>query len=549
MAIKRYVAASDTTITNAFKSNLRTRGTGSNMGRADSLEVFSIYGQESSGSSELSRVLVHFDTDAISTDRTNGTIPVSGSVSFHLKMTNAVTPFTVPRNFTLVAAAVSGASTSIHASIDFNWQEGHGIDMDGYTDITRNGEGSNWINMGSSSTLGVVKWGNQASPTVGGIYIDNAKSTFKQSFDTGVENLEIDITTLVEQWVNSDGNVLGTIPNYGLGLRLSASQEAYIATADAATNVPANDGGSKRSYYTKKFFARSSEFFYRRPIIEARWDSATKDDRGNFYYSSSLATADENLNTLYLYNYFRGQLRNIPEIQGGKIYVSIFSGSMSDEGSGREALHLVADGTHVLAASPTVVTGGHVSTGIYSASFAITGSKPKALETLYDVWFKGGVGEINNALDATVQYQTGTIEPKRLMLHPENPSTAFVSKITNLRPSYSNLETARFRVFTRQKNWYPSIYTKAVATVPPFIIESGSYSVTRVVDNYRAISFGTGSALHTQMSFDVSGSYFDLDMSMLEPGYAYKIKLAFYNGSIGGWQEQTQEFKFRVEEG
>ena len=57
MAIKRYVANADTTVTNAFRENLTTRGTASNMGRADSLEVFSIYGQESSGSSELSRIL------------------------------------------------------------------------------------------------------------------------------------------------------------------------------------------------------------------------------------------------------------------------------------------------------------------------------------------------------------------------------------------------------------------------------------------------------------------------------------------------------------
>ena len=52
MAIKRYYASADNTITNAFQSNLRTRGTGSNMGFSDILEVFSIYGQASSGSQE-----------------------------------------------------------------------------------------------------------------------------------------------------------------------------------------------------------------------------------------------------------------------------------------------------------------------------------------------------------------------------------------------------------------------------------------------------------------------------------------------------------------
>ena len=66
MAILRYTASIDNTITNAFQSDLTTRGTGSNMGYADSLEVFSIYAQADSGSSELSRMLLKFPVTDIS---------------------------------------------------------------------------------------------------------------------------------------------------------------------------------------------------------------------------------------------------------------------------------------------------------------------------------------------------------------------------------------------------------------------------------------------------------------------------------------------------
>ena len=45
--IKRFYATKDNTITNAFEENLTIRGTGSNMGASDVLEVFSIYGQAS----------------------------------------------------------------------------------------------------------------------------------------------------------------------------------------------------------------------------------------------------------------------------------------------------------------------------------------------------------------------------------------------------------------------------------------------------------------------------------------------------------------------
>ena len=61
MAIRRYTATKDNTISDAFRSNLNTRATGSNMGFSDSLEVFSIYGQVSSSAGftrERSRILI-----------------------------------------------------------------------------------------------------------------------------------------------------------------------------------------------------------------------------------------------------------------------------------------------------------------------------------------------------------------------------------------------------------------------------------------------------------------------------------------------------------
>ena len=84
MAIKRYKATKDNTITNAFDGSLSTRGTGSNMGQSDILEVFSIYGQATPTSAELSRALIQFNIDQISTDRTNAVITASGSVKFFL---------------------------------------------------------------------------------------------------------------------------------------------------------------------------------------------------------------------------------------------------------------------------------------------------------------------------------------------------------------------------------------------------------------------------------------------------------------------------------
>ena len=492
MSVQRYTASADTTITNTFKDDLITRATGSNMGVSSVMETFVIYGQTSSSaagnSTELSRALIDFPISSIAADRAAATIPVSGSVNFFLRIFNAKHAYTLPRNFTMTVSAVSRS-----------WEEGSGIDMDTYKDLTRDGEGANWQRASEAA----------AWTAAGGDYHAAAYSpgttmpTYTVSFDKGTEDIEVDVTSMVEEWL------IGTHShrtNYGIGLAMSANLEA-----------------ATRSYYTKKFFGRSTEFYFKRPYIEARWDSAKKDDRGNFYDSGSLASATDNLNTLYLYNYMRGQLRNIPGIGTGAIYVQVYTAA--------------AAGTAITPTPQNPVTGGHVSTGIYSASFALD-TTAFSETTVYDRWLGSGL---------TVCYHTGTVDVKTLVASQANISTEYTTTIVNLKPAYSKNETARFRLYTREKDWNPTIYTVANTTVQNVTVESGSYRVFRVSDNLDVLPFGTGSTLHTQLSFDITGSYFDLNMSMFEPDYAYGIQLAYYNGSLGGWIEQPEIFKFRVE--
>lgn len=525
MPIKRYTAEADNTITNAFEEDLKTRGTGSNMGASDILEVFSIYEQATTGSAELSRILVKFPVSEMITDRAASTIPASGSVNFFLRLYNASHSQTLPRNYELLISAITSS-----------WQEGSGLDMEYYSDLTNDGIGSNWINR-ESDTL----WG-----TIGGDYYTDNSSSFTQSFDTGVEDINIDITTLVEQWMNSAGNVLGTKTNYGVGIRLNDSYEAYYSSSTGANtaSIIHNTSGARESYYTKKFFGRGSEFFFKKPVIEARWDSVKKDDRGNFFFSSSLVPATDNLNTIYLYNYVRGRLTNIPAIGEDKIYVSIFSGSAKNTEPTSSALSLVVDGTHVLTNSPTVVTGGYVSAGIYSASFAFTGSSD--LTKFFDVWFSGS-GTITDARTATNQYYTGSIEPDTLLGYGYTTSKKYVLSMPNLQKEYYNFQTARMRLYIREKNWSPSIYSKVNSHIPSSIIPSASYRVFRVSDGHEVISYGTGSTLaYTGISYDKSGSYYDIDMSLFEKDYLYGIKYAFKDENSGTYYEQPYTFKFKV---
>lgn len=736
MANKKYFANKDNTITNAFRSNLTTRGTGSNMGASDILETFSIYGQASSDSTELERILIQFPIEDIIEDRSQGNLPEPGNVSFYLKMYNAKHSQTTPRDLKLSVLPLSSS-----------WQEGIGLDMSEYQDVTNDGVGSNWINSSANTP-----WLRE-----GGDYLPSP--AYSQTFSLGNEDLEINITDLVEQWV------AGAIDNNGIGVHLTSSQEAYyesyypresvrfdtqaflsgsaqemqltgpstismwvnpdaigttrylmfwqlagfpsygrvlyvnslgeliyarkyttqasykstltipagawthIAITDAGdrtepelyidgiqdsinvttpgsgstpvtafdmfaiggsrtgntnnwlglvddvayfnkalsveevgelynTGCPAplketsiyknlinwwvhgddprdiiklgtppteesifdragslslyatgsgamaiedgsctgqngtvpvgtseiiNTSGAKTSYYTKKFFGRGSEFFFKRPLIEARWNSSIKDDRGNIYNQSILLPSSENENTIYLYNSHAGKLIDIPGagLGLGALSVSFYDNESSDSGQ-------------IVTTTPAFVTANRVSKGVYSATFAIN----TTASVVYDRWFD---------LAQTVCYHTGNFSISDRKAETYSPYPDYVTSLQNLRSVYYSHETARFRFYIRQKDWSPTIYTIATTETDTLTMKSSSYQIHRIVDDMAVIPFDTSTDNSTMMSYDISGNYFDLSMDLLEPGYSYGIKVAFYDDSVGSYVEQAPVWKFRVE--
>ena len=141
MTIKRYVATKDNTIVNAFKENLISRSTLSNMGASDILEFFSIYAQASSSSLEQARVIIEFPVGSILADRNSGALKGLGSDQFILRLSNVPHGQTTPQQYTV---SVSPLLVS--------WEEGRGLDMESYRDL----DASNWL----SSSDG-TSWTNQ----------------------------------------------------------------------------------------------------------------------------------------------------------------------------------------------------------------------------------------------------------------------------------------------------------------------------------------------------------------------------------------------------
>ena len=494
MGIKRYYAEADNTITNAFKEDLTTRGTGSNIGASDILETFVIHGQTSASISaanaEQARILIQFPIDKLLTDISNGVVP-SSSVEYRLKMFNAPHADTTPLSYSLGVAMISKP-----------WTEGRGLDMNEYTDIGS----SNWEERTKD-----VKW-----TKAGCDYNGNSTHSSSYFLSGGLENLDLNVDFAVSKWrARTNAST-----NYGFVIK-------------HADNVIS---GALGSFYTKKFFGRTSDFFHKRPYLEARWNSCRKDNRGNFVVSSSLYPASDNINTLYLYNVVRGELKNIPHIAKNKLRVALYT-----EKSNTSTPLTIVDSNNN---SVTYVTGGLLTengvehTGIYTASLASTNTST----TLHDVWFTSSA----NVGGVRTYYNTGTISPESVKAKGLLYDDQYITAMTNLQDSYRQGRKPRLRVFTRKQKWNPTIYTQAVATIPPEIIDTGFYKVFRIVDGLEILPYGTGSYLETKMSYDVSGSYFHLDTSVLEPGYAYGIKIMYYLQNV--YREQPEVFKFRIEE-
>ncbi len=185
------------------------------------------------------------------------------------------------------------------------------------------------------------------------------------------------------------------------------------------------------------------------------------------------------------------------------------------------------------------MTGGWVSTGIYSASVAFTGSEGE----IFEVWSKpSGVSQ-------GIQLVTGSVfNVKKMDSLVYNPSTSYVTTIKNLKSSYSQSDKARFRLFVRPKDWQPNIYTVASNTAEPTTIDNAYYRVFRIIDEFEVLPFGTGSGTqnkYTRLSYDKDGNYFDLEMSIFESGYSYGIQFAY--DIDGRYVVQDKVFKFRVD--
>ena len=435
-----------------------------------------------------------------------------------------------------ISAATQASPVEITTSANHNLASGDLVTF-------ANFDASNWTALNSGTHTVTVTAANRFTVPVdtsafGSPETFNTESVSKlvgtASFDIGTEDLIIDITADVKTWIDA-----------GSTAAADAAHPGYIIKLPAATE------SASSSKYTKKFFARSSEFFYKRPCIEARWDASSGDDRSKLYARHPNLSNAQNAQSLCLYNSVGGTLQNFTLSDAGgtnddqNVYVRFYRDedmlNLASFQSYNPADESATAATEISTASPSAP---NTNTGVYKANFIMneTGSQ------IYEKWF---IATPNTLSDPTswVVLRTGSFALKQRTFDGNNTNKDYVLDITNLKNSYTRNEIARFRLYTRLKDWSPTIYSVASKALENEIVEQVYYKIFRVVDEEVIVDYGIGTSgnnrEHTKLSYDESGSYFDFDMSFLESGYMYGIKLMFIIN--GEKKEQPEIFKFRVD--
>lgn len=453
-----------------------------NVGAAGSLDLFKLYGMTLSGSNpnvELSRLLVHYDLqplrDLVSAGRLD---PNGASFSVTLKLFDVYGGQPTPANFTVAVHPLSRS-----------FDEGLGRDVVYYGDR----DVCSFLSGSRAQGAWLVSGCGLGGTVPGQVdYVSNLKST--QFFATGEEDLSIDVTQAVQEVL------AGNVPDEGFRISLDAPLE-----------------GDNRTYFVKRFAARTAFNEDKHPRLIVKYDDSVQDD--------SLALLFDSPSSLFLYNY----AANVP--------ANLTSGSALTPITGSNSLFLklateISGGWYTIAFSGSQhVNDTKPVTGVYSASVTLSAFDPVFAAKLAQ---SGSVKltPIWGSLDGTVPYLTGTaitIWPSSRGPTSLDPHR-FIINVYNVQERYFGDEETTLRVHlldTEPPTFF--VATRLPVQRPGAVVRDVHYQVRDDVTGKIEIPFDTQEN-STRLSSDATGMYFKLDMANLTKDRSYVIDVMVKTG-------------------
>lgn len=456
----------DAFISNKILNPSGQQATGSNTGLAGALTIFHMSGTDNPmkvAANENSRILLNFDLTEFTKHSSLGFTAQSGS--YTLKMYDAPLAEILPSSFVIEAYRISGS-----------WDEGNGFDLQGLGD-----QGPvSWISRSNSTP-----WTNQ-----GGDFYTSISAS--QTFSTGVENMEMDITSLVTDALSSGSS------NLGVMLKLTNALES----------------GSV-DIYPKAFFARHTSDPLRKPRLEGGVTTGiTNDRRGGV----TLGTNSD----VFMYYLPRGTFENAP----GAVSGSFLTGS--------DVFEVIV--TSSLGYSQSF-SGSYVKEGFYSADLFIPFSGTIADHvvnsgslTVQDWWYRDEDGILLHSGEIKL------MNPSESGLQARN----YRATIRNLKDEYFPSEIPLLQVFISYVNNRRTPVGYLPAENDSVYVEDVRYEVR---DSETGALMIEDSAF-TRTSSSTAGNFFYFPMSNLTSGRVYEFN--FYSSQFGDrvkLNKSPQKFK------
>jgi len=223
----------------------------------------------------ISRFIVKFDLDELSEKFALREINQNVVASYRLKMTNAIPSDKILEpeyEFDVLDKKISASYDLIVFPINKDWDEGRGYDLFKESYLVK--QRGNPLNSGYSNWNSATFVDNWDEP---GVFINPTASTAvtqysTQHFDLGNENIDMDITGIVNDWLS------GGSQNNGLGIAYRRDYEVL----------------STDTRYVASFFTEKTNTAFK-PYIEVTYNQSFQDDR--------LQVTNNRTSKLFLYTY------------------------------------------------------------------------------------------------------------------------------------------------------------------------------------------------------------------------------------------------------
>lgn len=496
---KILTASNDSYITNKYVKTLRA--TDANMGAAGTLDLFKLYGESNISSFdltvndynkdtngdgiadtavELSRLLIKFDLDPVRYIHQNKCSVNHPSFSATLQLFDIYGGQTTPSGFNISVYPLSQS-----------FDEGKGRDVVRYSDLgscnfitasINNGQINEWFSPGADEKGQL----NDENIDIIETDLENNPLYVTQYFETGKENLFVDVTNIISGTIKED------IPDHGFRISFSQSEEQDTKT-----------------YFVKRFSSRNSNDPTIRPRLIIKYDDTIQDSHKSMNFNIS--------GSLFLNNFVNYQYSNI--LSGSTDNPGTF-----DEISGDDCIKLkIFTGSYEKSVIGSSYSLGDIQyPGIYSASFLIDKFDENLINhinasgsiTFTTVWTDNDEKTLYHSGSFTILNSNTTSF--------QNSNSRLIVSITNLKKEYYKNSIARFRVFV--DNVGKTIpYVKIPREKQSEIFYNMKYSVIDVDTGKEIIPFQLNDR-STTLSIDSDGMYFDIDMSSLPPKRVYKIQ-------------------------